>query len=99
MIAAAEDFSRGKPHPESFLFVLRRLNESLDSDSVPIQPRECLVIEDSVGGVQGAKAAGMMCMAVTNSYPRQMLGAANLVIDSLEEVRADSLKKLFEESA
>jgi beta-phosphoglucomutase len=96
VIAAAEDFSRGKPHPESFLFVLKQLNDSLGSD--PIRPEGCLVIEDSFGGIQGAKDAGMKCMAVTNSYPRRMLGAADLVVNSLKEVRVDDLKRLFGES-
>ncbi len=97
LIAAAEDFVKGKPHPESFVYALQRLNDSLDSRA--IQPGECLVIEDSVRGIQAAKAAGMVCLAVTNSYPRNMLEAADLVIDSLEEVRVDNLKELFGESA
>jgi len=93
VVVAAEDFPRGKPHPESFLFALRRLNEALDS--APVQPRECLVIEDSVGGVRGARAAGMACLAVANSYPRQMLEAANVIVNSLEEVPVSVLSSLF----
>jgi beta-phosphoglucomutase-like phosphatase (HAD superfamily) len=92
---AAEDFIRGKPHPESFLLALDRLNETFDS--APIQPRECLVVEDSVGGIQGARAAGMICLAVTNSYPREMLQEANEIVNSLEEVKLDGLQRLFEE--
>jgi beta-phosphoglucomutase len=93
VIIGAEDFKKGKPHPKSFLLVLRRLNEA--SGSIPMRTEECLVVEDSVGGVQGAKDAGMKCMAVTNSYPQNMLGAADLVVNSLDEVRVDDLKKLF----
>jgi beta-phosphoglucomutase len=97
VIVAAEDFSQGKPHPESFLLALERLNAAIDSR--PIRSEECLVIEDSVGGVHGARAAGMTCMAVTNSYPREKLREANRIVASLEEVRLESLQALFGELA
>jgi len=97
VIVGAEDFTRGKPHPESFLLALTRLNAGLNGQSTPILPSECLVIEDSMGGVRGARAAGMMCMAVTNSYPREKLLAANLIVTSLQDVRLDSLLSLLEE--
>jgi beta-phosphoglucomutase len=96
VIAAAEDFIRGKPHPESFLFVLKQLNDFLDSTHIGTE--ECLVIEDSLGGILGAKDAGMKCMAVANSYPRSMLRAADLVVNSLDEVRVDDLIRKFGES-
>jgi len=96
IIVAAEDFAQGKPHPESFLLALERLNATMDTP--PIQPEECLVIEDSVGGIQGARAAGMPCMAVANSYPKEKLQAANRIVTSLEDVQLDSLQALFKET-
>ena len=93
VVVAAEDFLRGKPHPESFLLALDRLNAALNAP--PIRPEECLVIEDSVGGVSGARAAGMACMAVTNSYPREALAAANKIVASLDEVPIWIACKLF----
>jgi beta-phosphoglucomutase len=99
VVVAAEDFKLGKPQPESFLFALERLNTEIKGQTPPILPGECLVVEDSVGSVQGARRAGMLCMAVTNSYPREMLQAANTIVASLEDVRLDSLEALFEESA
>lgn len=95
-IVAAEDFETGKPHPDSYLFALRRLNETLNGTAMPIQPGECLVIEDSSGGVEGARAAGMVCLAVANTYPREKLTAAHRVVTSLEEVRPDELEALVE---
>lgn len=96
-IVAAEDFAQGKPSPDSFLLTLERLNAALGPP--PILPGECLVIEDSVGGIQGAKLAGMACMAVSNSYPIEMLQAADRVVASLETVPLESLQALFEETA
>ncbi len=92
-IVAAEDFAQGKPHPESYLLALERLNAAIHE--TPILPHECLVMEDSVSGVQGAKQAGMACMAITNSYSREMLQAADRIVASLEEVRVESLQALF----
>jgi beta-phosphoglucomutase len=96
VVVSAEDFTKGKPHPESFLLALQRLNERLDGCSRPIVPAECLVIEDSVHGIRGALSAGMVCLAVTNTYSRDKLTAANLVVGSLAEVEIDSLPSLFE---
>lgn len=95
VIVAAEDFSLGKPHPESFLLALKKLNSTMGRKAPFIKPEECLVIEDSIGGVTGARAAGMRCLAVSNSYPPEKLKEASRVVRSLEEVQVDMLAALF----
>jgi beta-phosphoglucomutase len=96
VIVAAEDFTLGKPHPESYLLALKHLNHLLNGNPL-ILPCECLVIEDAVAGVQGAQAAGMKCLAVSTSYPDEKLRAANRIAPSLAEVSVDSLQIIFEE--
>jgi len=96
VVVSAQDFVKGKPHPESFLLALQRLNGRLDGCTRPIAAAECLVIEDSVHGVRGALSAGMACLAITNTYSREKLAAANRVVGSLAEVEIDSLPSLFE---
>lgn len=95
VVVAAEDFTLGKPHPESFLLALEKLNEARRAVHGNIRPEECLVIEDSVGGVAGATAAGMHCLAVSNSYPPEKLAEADKVVSSLESVMLESLESLF----
>ena len=49
-IFSASQVARGKPAPDLFLFAAREMQAS---------PARCLVIEDSVPGITGARAAGM----------------------------------------
>lgn len=79
-IVAAEDVTHGKPDPEGFLRGWQQL-----AATMPLQPHECLVFEDSLAGVEAAKRAGMYCVAVTNSYPAEALRAADVLIPSLTD--------------
>src|SRR5689334_20525359 len=49
-IFSAVQVNRGKPAPDLFLFAAEQMKAS---------PASCIVIEDSVAGVTGARAAGM----------------------------------------
>ncbi len=70
VIVSAQDVKRGKPHPDSFLTALEKLN-SLYRPVPFIIPTECIVIEDSIHGLLAARSAQMKSVAVTNSYPRE----------------------------
>ncbi len=95
VIVSAQDVKHGKPHPEAFLCALAKLNQ-IATGSTPIMPKECLVIEDSLHGVEAARAAGMRCLAVTNSYPRRLLdGKADWVVDSLSGVTPQDFASSF----
>ena len=94
-IVSAEDVAHGKPEPEIFLKALAALNAQNNNDK-PIAAADCVVIEDSKEGIRGARRAGMKCLAVTNSHPAELLGEANMVVKSLEEVTLQLLQKLCE---
>lgn len=79
-IIAAEDVGECKPDPEGYIKALAALNANARA---PIQPDECLVIEDSIAGVEAAKRAGMRCLAVTNSYKSEELKRADWIATSL----------------
>lgn len=81
-IVTREDCRRGKPDPEPFLRAARGLG---------LLPRRCVVIEDTAGGIQAAKAAGMTCVAVTHSCSRDSLAGADLVVDDLGGVDLDAI--------
>jgi HAD superfamily hydrolase (TIGR01509 family) len=67
----------GKPAPDVFLKA---------AHEIEIPPAACVVIEDSLAGVAAAKAAGIRCIAVTNTNPAEALAAADWIVNSLQEV-------------
>jgi beta-phosphoglucomutase len=91
VVVSAEDVERGKPEPDIFLQALAALNAN---EGNPIQANQCVVIEDSKEGIKGARRAGMKCLAVTNSHAAELLGEANLIVKSLEEVELARLAQL-----
>jgi len=77
-IFSSSQVSRGKPYPDLYLFAA----EQMDAD-----PARCLVIEDSVPGVQGAVAAGMEVLAYSaTGEGRPLAIAGGMVISHLHDV-------------
>jgi beta-phosphoglucomutase-like phosphatase (HAD superfamily) len=58
------------------------------------EPGACLAIEDSRWGIESAKAAGMACVGITQSYAREELAAADRIIDSLDELTPELVRSL-----
>lgn len=95
VIIGAEKAVQGKPHPECYLTALRDLNIHFEKTPV-IEPFEVLVIEDSIGGIEGAHRAGMLCLAVTNSYSKNELLEADFIVESLSKIDFKMVLKHFE---
>lgn len=72
VIVSAEDTRACKPDPEGYQIAVRWLAERGEQE----RARRGLVIEDSLAGVEAAKAAGLSCVAVTHTYSEQELIAA-----------------------
>ncbi|MGH7522074.1 MAG: HAD family hydrolase [Gemmatimonadales bacterium] len=80
IIIAAGDVARCKPDPAAYLAAHQVLNERQ-----PIAVDRCVVLEDSLHGLEAARAAGMPCVMLTTSHAAETLrgrGAA-MVWDSL----------------
>jgi len=91
-ITSAEDVSRGKPNPDPFLHALASLNRKARSAPL-LDAGDCLVVEDSIPGVQAAHRAGMKVLAVTNTHPAEDLREADAVRTSLKEVDPSKLAR------
>ena len=86
VVITGDDIERKKPDPQIYLGTAERLG---------VCPQRCLVIEDAPAGVQAAKRAGMICVAVTSTVGRGALEGADLVVDSLAEVTLETLASKF----
>jgi sugar-phosphatase len=84
--AEVEEF--GKPHPAVFLRA---------AASLRVDPRECLVFEDSAAGVLAGKAGRMTVIAVPveSDRNRPEFSLADLVLASLEDLDATWLDQHF----
>jgi beta-phosphoglucomutase len=96
VIISAEDMVKCKPDPEGYRLALEALrahngNGGAQSKSnrerliLELKAANCLVIEDSLAGIQSARAAGMRTVGVPNTYStNELLGAgADAVISGL----------------
>jgi len=90
-ITSAEDVTRGKPDPQPFLQALNGLNRQRREQA--ITAGSCLVIEDSIPGIRGAKTAGMNVLAVANTHTIQDLHEAHVVVQSLSQIRLSELRE------
>ena len=96
-VTSAEDITRGKPDPESFLHALAALNRLGPAGQPAIKSEDCLVIEDSIPGIRAGHAAGMKVLAVANTHPIQDLHKAEAVTPSLADVNLSELaRKLWD---
>ncbi len=81
-VVVGEEVRIKKPSPEIFLVAARKLGR---------EPSECVVVEDAVNGVEAAKAAGMRCVAVAQTFPPERLHRADLVRPRLAAVSLNDL--------
>jgi HAD superfamily hydrolase (TIGR01509 family) len=94
VIVGADDVQRGKPDPQGYLLALQRLQDK-HRLAPPLQPAECLVIEDSMPGIEAGKDAGMTCLAVSTSVQGELLLQADAIVGTLREVSPALLDALF----
>jgi len=86
-LLGAEDYSRGKPHPEGYESAMRLLG---------VAPRTCIVIEDAEPGILAGKAAGAHVIAVRQgNFMGYDQSAADVIVDNLEQVSDELLDKLW----
>lgn len=82
IIVAIDDVTAGKPHPESFITALERINRQR-ADGEAIAPAHTVVLEDATDGALAAQAAGMRCVAIRGRAYDERSGVAELVVDRL----------------
>lgn len=80
-----DEVAHGKPAPDIYLEV---------SDRLTTPPRECLVIEDSLVGIQSVKNAGMLCLGITTTHTPDELTSADAYIDTFDQLTGAFIQSL-----
>jgi beta-phosphoglucomutase len=84
VIVGADDTVRSKPAPDPYLAAIAALG---------IAASRGVAIEDSPAGIVSARAAGLLAVAVTNTYAAPELAEADVIVDSLERLTTTSLEQ------
>ena len=86
-IVSAEEAERCKPDPQGYTLALEKLRACEGLALSDLAPSECLVIEDSLAGIESAKGAGMWAIGISNTYDAKDLRSAGAddVIDHLDQ--------------
>jgi beta-phosphoglucomutase len=67
---------------------------------MPLQPNECLAIEDTFVGIEAAKQAGIPVVGVAHTYPFHMLQrCTNWTVDYLYQLEVDRILEVFNRPA
>ena len=92
VVVGADQTTRSKPHPDPYQTAFARLRAHTGRDLVDWRT---VAIEDSKWGLVSARAAGLRCVAVTNTYPADELRSdAELVVEGLHALSLDVLDAL-----
>jgi HAD superfamily hydrolase (TIGR01509 family) len=81
-VVVGENVVHKKPAPDIFLFA---------AQAIGVEPAACAVVEDAVNGIQAAKAAGMRCIAVAQTFPAERLHEADVVRGGVVDVSLSDL--------
>lgn len=88
-VTTGEEVMHKKPAPDIFLEVARK---------VGVEPQECVVIEDSVAGIEAVKEAGMVAVAILTSFSKKEdFPRADWVVESFEEITLKLLDSFFQD--
>jgi beta-phosphoglucomutase len=88
-VVSGDDVARGKPDPQVFLLAASRLG---------LAPSRCVVVEDAPAGVEAARRAGMVSVALLSTgRKRDDFGdaAPALIVGSLRDLNAEVLEALL----
>lgn len=77
VIITAEDIPKAKPNPDPYLKA---------QVSLGVNKEECVVIENAPLGIEAAKNAGMICIAIETTLGQEYLTRADFIINSIEEL-------------
>ena len=85
-IINGDSIENGKPHPEIYLKAV---------EAIGVIPQRCIVIEDSLSGIEAARKAGCKVIGITTTHSHQELTLTDLVLNDFDEIGLMDLEALF----
>ena len=86
-MVSGENIKNPKPAPDIFLAA---------AEKIGVSPEECIVIEDSANGVNGAKKAGMTAVGYINpNSGDQNLSNADYLVESFEGLEMSFFEMVY----
>jgi beta-phosphoglucomutase len=89
-VVTGDEVGPKKPAPDIFLSAAAKLG---------LAPVQCVVVEDALNGVQAAKAAGMRCLAVAQTFPAAEMQSADVVRQDISSVSLTDLTGVATDAA
>lgn len=84
-ITLTSEVSRGKDFPDVYL---------LSADKLSVRPEDCIVFEDLLPAIQGAKKAGMKVIGVYDEYSKEQHNSMKAEADKFIESYCDLLSAI-----
>jgi beta-phosphoglucomutase family hydrolase len=89
-VVSGEDVSVGKPDPACFLTAAKK---------IALPSHQCVVFEDALLGVEGAKRAGCKVVALTTTFEKGQFEALpyrlEAIIENFDEISVDEIAEWF----
>jgi len=82
VVITSENVTKGKPDPEIYLKTANKLR---------VDPKDCIVFEDSISGIKAGQAAGMKVVAIATTHSTKELEIADKVIVSFKDLSIEDL--------
>jgi beta-phosphoglucomutase family hydrolase len=86
-VVDASFVKRGKPDPEIYLKAAEMLH---------VPPQNCVVVEDSLLGIQAGISAGMKVIGITTTHTQAELSQPHLIINNFHEVNYEKVLALLD---
>jgi len=81
VIVAAEDVTTGKPDPQGYRLCMKMVSDQIKK---PLEPADCLIVEDAPGVIKSVKAAGFRVLGVATTHAAEDLNHADWVVKALQ---------------
>ncbi|MCB0375069.1 MAG: beta-phosphoglucomutase [Sinomicrobium sp.] len=82
-IVDGNEVSKAKPHPEVFLIAAEKMK---------VNPKNCIVFEDAIAGIEAANAAGMISVGIGH---KNVLHGADYIFRDFTAMQVDFIDKLL----